>query len=202
MNFFQQKTVKRKKKKFKSNSIHSKMHKMVTFKFSQGFLLDLIQLPENETLEDWLAVNIVEFYNKILVLHENLSEICTPRSCPKMTAAPKYISTLLDWASTEINDPELFPSDPEVDFPKNFKKRVKVIFRRLFRFFAHVYHHHFEAIREAGVDHHLNNCYKHFLYFVMNYKLLNTNELLPLQELNKRIIQKDKEEENKIQKKK
>ncbi|KAJ6228059.1 mob kinase activator-like 1 [Anaeramoeba flamelloides] len=202
------------------------MHKMITFKFSQGFIQDLIQLPENETLEDWLAVNIVEFYNKILILYEHFSEICTDETCPKMTAGysyeffwrenkkiqkfsfvftlpifhlslpPEYISALLDWTSNEINDTELFPIDPEVSFPNNFKKRVKLMFKRLFRFFAHVYHHHFETVRKAGVDHHLNNCYKHFLYFILRYKLLTTKELSPLKELNKRILQKDQELEN------
>jgi hypothetical protein len=41
-----------------------------------------------------------------------------------------------------------------------------VIFKRLFRVYAHIYHSHFQKIVGLGAEAHLNTCFKHFIYFV------------------------------------
>ncbi len=50
-------------------------------------------------------------------------------------------------------------------FPKNFQQVVKVIFKKLFRVYAHIYHSHFQKIVGLGAEAHLNTCFKHFIYF-------------------------------------
>ena len=49
-----------------------------------------VELPAGEDLNEWLAVNTIEFYNEINVLYGILMEFCTAESCPTMSAGPKY----------------------------------------------------------------------------------------------------------------
>ena len=48
-----------------------------------------MRLPPGEDLNEWLAVNTVDFYNAISVLHSTLEEYCTPANCPVMAAGSK-----------------------------------------------------------------------------------------------------------------
>jgi MOB kinase activator 1 len=40
-------------------------------------------------LNEWLAVNTIEFYNEISLLFGTLMEYCVPETCPVMSAGPK-----------------------------------------------------------------------------------------------------------------
>ena len=48
-----------------------------------------MRLPPGEDLNEWLAVNTVDFYNAISVLYSTLDECCTATTCPIMSAGPK-----------------------------------------------------------------------------------------------------------------
>ncbi len=72
---------------------------------------------------------------------------------------------------------------PGIPFPKNFTQVIKVIFKRLFRVYAHIYHSHFQHIMSLGLEYHLNTCFKHFIYFVDEFRLVDEKELAPLAEL-------------------
>eukprot|EP00357_Protocruzia_adherens_P037252 CAMPEP_0115008118 /NCGR_PEP_ID=MMETSP0216-20121206/21687_1 /TAXON_ID=223996 /ORGANISM="Protocruzia adherens, Strain Boccale" /LENGTH=162 /DNA_ID=CAMNT_0002375395 /DNA_START=59 /DNA_END=547 /DNA_ORIENTATION=- len=129
-----------------------------------GNMARAVELPNGEDLHEWLAVNTIEFYNEINLLYGILTEFCTPENCPIMSAGPKYeylwadgqsvktplkvsaseyIDFLMTWVENQINNENLFPSEMGVPFPKNFQSTVKVIFKRLFRVYAHIYHTHF-----------------------------------------------------------
>lgn len=60
---------------------------------------------------------------------------------------------------------------------------AKNILKRLFRVYAHIYHHHFDYITQLGEEAHLNTSFKHFMYFIQEFKLLDDKELKPLEEL-------------------
>lgn len=60
-----------------------------------GNMLLAVELPNGEDLNEWLAVNTIEFYNEISIIYGTLIEFCTPELCPIMSAGPKYITTLL-----------------------------------------------------------------------------------------------------------
>lgn len=45
-----------------------------------------VQIPKGESLNEWLAVNVIEFYNEINLLYGCLSEYCTKEKCPTMSA--------------------------------------------------------------------------------------------------------------------
>ena len=59
-----------------------------------GNIREAVQLPPGEDLNEWLAVNTVDFYNAISVLFGTLEEFCTISSCPVMSAGPKVINLL------------------------------------------------------------------------------------------------------------
>jgi MOB kinase activator 1 len=100
-------------------------------------------------------------------------------------------------------------------FPPNFKEKyVKVIFRRLFRVYAHIYHSHLkeseyflkqqastslilthivsnQTVVQLGEEAHLNTSFKHFIMFVQEFELIEKKELAPLQELIDVLLAKD-----------
>lgn len=79
-----------------------------------------------------------------------------------------------------------------VPFPKNFLSIAKTILKRLFRVYAHIYHQHFLHIVGLGEEAHLNTSFKHFMFFVQEFSLVDKRELAPLQELIERLTNKDK----------
>lgn len=149
-----------------------------------------------------------------------LVEFCTPETCPVMSAGPKYeylwadgtnvktplkvsaseyIEYLMTWVENQLNNEAIFPSvigsivlTLGVSFPRNFLQIIKVIFKRLFRVYAHIYYTHFPHIVMLGCQYHLNTCFKHFIFFIDKFGLVDNKELAPLAEL----IQKFKERRN------
>ncbi|KAI7095300.1 putative maintenance of ploidy protein, partial [Hortaea werneckii] len=92
-----------------------------------GSLRKVVQLPEGEDRDEWLAVNIVDFYNQINLLYGAITEFCSPTSCPEMKATdefeylwhdpptypkPTYIANLLTWTSNHLSNPSVFPTQP------------------------------------------------------------------------------------------
>ena len=53
-------------------------------------LKQVVKVPENETFNDWLAVHVVDFFNRIQILYGTVYEVCTEESCPVMSGGPKY----------------------------------------------------------------------------------------------------------------
>ena len=56
----------------------------------QGDLARAVALPPGEDLDEWLAVNVVDFYNAASVIYSTLAEFCTPAACPVMSAGSRY----------------------------------------------------------------------------------------------------------------
>ena len=155
--------------------------------FPLGNLRLAVQLPEGEDVDEWIAVNTVDFFNQINMLYGTITEFCTEDVCPIMSAgpkyeyhwadgqtvkkpikcsAPKYIDYLMTWVQDQLDDEALFPSKIGVKFPPNFQVIVKTILKRLFRVYAHIYHQHFKEVVHLGEEAHLNTSFKHFIYFV------------------------------------
>lgn len=193
---------------FKPQKKHSKkgseLSDIIGSTIDSGDLHQAVKLPENEDLNEWLAVNTVDFFNMINLLYGSITEYCTKESCPKMDAgkgyiylwqddknykkptelsAPEYIDNLMTWIEQKVNNEKIFPSVEGEKFPKNFKKEVKVIFKRLFRVYAHLYYSHSKQIETLGSSSHLNTAFKHFIYFVFEFKLIKRRELAPLKEV-------------------
>lgn len=67
---------------------------------------------------------------------------------------------------------------------------MKTIFKRLFRVYAHIYHQHFQQIVSLGAEAHLNTCFKHFIFFVLEFKLVGKKELKPMEQLINKFLAK------------
>eukprot|EP00051_Salpingoeca_urceolata_P026276 m.476709 g.476709 ORF g.476709 m.476709 type:complete len:227 (-) comp20622_c0_seq1:180-860(-) len=181
-----------------------------------GNLRLAVQLPSGEDTNEWVAVNSVDFFNQINMLYGTLTEYCTQETCPVMSAGPKYeyhwadgvvvkrpikcsapeyIDFLMTWVQSQLDDESLFPSKVGVPFPKNFIVIVRTILKRLFRVYAHIYHSHFDKVVDLGEMAHLNTSFKHFIYFVQEFELVEQRELMPMQELIERLIARDDQKE-------
>lgn len=88
----------------------------------------------------------------------------------------------MDWIEKQINDDAVFPSQVGVPFPRNFLQVCKKILTRLYRVFVHVYIHHFEKLVSKGEEAETGifTCYKHFYFFVIEFKLVDPKEFEPL----------------------
>ncbi|XP_061527506.1 MOB kinase activator 1A isoform X2 [Phycodurus eques] len=178
-----------------------------------GNLRQAVMLPEGEDLNEWIAVNTVDFFNQINMLYGTITEFCTESSCSVMSAgpryeyhwadgtnikkpikcsAPKYIDYLMTWVQDQLDDETLFPSKIGVPFPKNFMSVAKTILKRLFRVYAHIYHQHFDSVMQLQEEAHLNTSFKHFIFFVQEFNLIDRRELAPLQDLIEKLGSKDR----------
>ena len=138
-------------------------------------------LPEGEDVNEWVAVNTVDFFNQLTMLIGTLADYCTEESCPVMSAgpkyeyhwadgkhvqkpikcsAPKYIDYLMTWIQDQIDDETLFPSKIGAPFPRNFISIAKLILKRLFRIYAHVYHQHFKEVRARSARKYLTAVFR------------------------------------------
>jgi len=181
------------KKSIPEDSNQYKLKQYAEATLGSGNLRLAVTLPEGEDLNEWLAVNTVDFYNQINMLYGTITEFCTPQECPVMSAgpryeyhwadgvnikkaikvsAPEYVDYLITWVQNQLDDETLFPSKMGVAFPKSFQAIVKNIFKRLFRVYAHIYHSHFPKIVSLGEEAHLNTSFKHFIYFVQEFQLI------------------------------
>ncbi|XP_030573481.1 MOB kinase activator-like 1 isoform X2 [Drosophila novamexicana] len=156
-----------------------------------GNLRNAVALPDGEDLNEWVAVNTVDFFNQINMLYGTITEFCTEESCGIMSAGPKYEYHWADGLTDQLDDETLFPSKIGVPFPKNFLASAKTILKRLFRVYAHIYHQHFSEVVTLGEEAHLNTSFKHFIFFVQEFNLIERRELAPLQELIDKLTAKD-----------
>jgi MOB kinase activator 1 len=184
----------------KQQKLHNTIKATMKATLGGGDLRKTVQLPEGEDLNEWIAVNTVHFYNAANMIYGTCAEFCTAASCPNMTAgrneylwkdgnqykkatkvaAPVYIDLLLNWVNEQISNPKLFPVDEKASFPSNFIPKVKDIYKRLFRLYAHIYYSHFDKVCSIGAKAHLNTCFKHFVFFVLEFKLVEDKDLAPL----------------------
>ncbi|KII60814.1 MOB kinase activator 1A [Thelohanellus kitauei] len=164
---------------------------------------DAVRLPEGEDISEWLAEKLFDFYNQTRALYKSLEGRCTEEKCPVMCAgkkyeykwsdkttktplklsAPKYIEKLMEWIQDQLDDGAVFPPTKDIPFPKNFLSIVKNIFRRLFRVYAHIYNDHLKDVQELQEEYILSASFKHFTFFVLEFKLIEDKELKPLEKI-------------------
>lgn len=162
-----------------------------------------IKLPQGANEDEWLAVKTIDFFNELNLLIGALQDICTETSCPTMCAgsftyawadgdrvltptkmsAPKYFEHLMMWIDKQLADETFLPVQQGVPFPPNFRRGMRVIYKRLFRIYAHTFHSHFKEMMDGEADAHLNHSFKHFVHFVKEFDLIDEEELEPLKDL-------------------
>lgn len=122
----------RPKKRFEPGTQRFELYKKAQASLKSGLdLRKVVQLPEGESLNDWIAVHVVDFFNRINLIYGTMSEYCTERTCPIMSGglkyeyrwrdgedykkptklpALKYMNLLMDWIESLINDEDIFPT--------------------------------------------------------------------------------------------
>lgn len=190
-----------------------KLHRQVKDSMARGLdMIECVQLPDGCMQEEWIAVHVIDFFNEISLLYGTITEFCTTTACPQMTAGPcytylwadgvqqvtpislpasEYVDRLLKWVEDQLNNDKLFPADgkynhgPSNDGPNaaEFVATAKVIFKRLFRVYAHMYHSHMENYRALAAEPHLNFCFKRFVLFIQQFQLVEQKELNALRKL-------------------
>jgi MOB kinase activator 1 len=138
-------------------------------------------------------------------LNQSLKSECVNDNCPKMSAgsyieyawqdketekyktptsvpAPLYIKLLQDWIKKQVEIIEKF-NDDNNSYPKNFSSIMKKIYTRMNRIFVHIYYTHFDEMKKKGTEAHLNTIFKHFMYFTFEFKLIEKQELKPLNDV-------------------
>eukprot|EP00750_Incisomonas_marina_P007944 INCI15098.1.p1 GENE.INCI15098.1~~INCI15098.1.p1 ORF type:complete len:460 (-),score=80.86 INCI15098.1:1331-2524(-) len=97
-------------------------------------------------------------------------------------SAAQYINTALEWIDSQLDDAEVFPPE-NIGYGPQFRPTVRKIFKLFFRIYAHLYHSHFSDFVALESETHLNDSFRHFIFFVKEFRLLNNTELPPLQQL-------------------
>ena len=47
-------------------------------------------LPDDEEYNDWVAVHVVDFFNRVNVIYGTVQDFCTDENCPMMSGGPKF----------------------------------------------------------------------------------------------------------------
>ncbi|ODV78121.1 completion of mitosis and maintenance of ploidy [Suhomyces tanzawaensis NRRL Y-17324] len=187
---------------------------------SDNALIQAVKLPQDEDINEWLAIHVVDFYNQINMLYGAITEFCSPTTCPRMIAteeyeylwqesssngangavslpkrpvslpACEYIENLMNWVQGFFDNDNIFPAKIGAPFPQQFPTLVKTIFKRLFRIYAHIYCHHFHEISELGLQSHLNTSLKHYVLFANEFLLISQKDYGPLEDLVDTMLEK------------
>jgi len=166
-----------------------------------GNLRAAVALPEGEELHEWIAANTVDFYNEISLLYglvvddaqrdfKNPGEGFPPgfeyrwaesnsREVIRVSS-PEYVDYVMTWVEDQLDNESIFPTLESEPFPDDFINYARDIYKRMFRVFAIMYHRHFKSFEEIEAQAHLNTCFKHFLFFVLQYDLVPSKELVAL----------------------
>ncbi|KAK8808863.1 hypothetical protein WA538_002232 [Blastocystis sp. DL] len=171
---------------------------------------DLVRLPPGVNEYAWIYDKAQFFTEECQLLWESVSDFCNPRTCPEMTAGPhytylwtdqytrepvsmpacNYISNVFIWISDEFNSKE-FTQIPNGVYPEDFMHIMQIVFKKLFRVYAHVYHHHLEEFVKRDAEVHLNTSFKYFGMFVREFGLITKKEEAPLRKLLQQLVELD-----------
>ena len=175
-------------------------------------LKEKVKLPDNVQLEQWIYTNLMDFVETTSILYDSIVDVCTPEVCPEMAAgshysyywtdfngsdpvpmsAREYILTLFQSISDVFSNPPFNACD-KGEFPESFMYMCRAIFKKLFRVYAHVYHHHLIEFTKNGTEAHLNTSFKRFVLFEREFKMISTNEELPLRKLIYRLVEDEED---------
>ncbi|CDZ98450.1 Cell cycle-associated protein Mob1-1 [Phaffia rhodozyma] len=161
-----------------------------------GNFKTLVTLPKYVDPNEWVGVNIFDFFNNLNYFYGVVSDYDTPETCPTMMCgpgveftwvdnnkrsvrlpAPTYIDYVFTWVQGLLDDENTFPTKTGREYPPNFASTAKHIYRQLLRVFAHIYHAQFPVILHLSLEAHWNALFAHFLAFGKEYDLLDLRDL-------------------------
>merc|ERR1712159_547648 len=130
------KTLKRNKKTFDAGTKKYELHKYAKTTLGLCDLEEAVLCPDEEFINDWLAVHVQDFYNQTMMVYACIESECTEEKCPEMAAGDRYKYLWMDadsvenkkptkvhaalycellfaWTDRQLEDPEIFPKDDD-----------------------------------------------------------------------------------------
>ncbi|KNC23118.1 MOB kinase activator-like 3 [Lucilia cuprina] len=112
LDFFQKGKTFRPKKRFTAGTIRYSLHKQAQASLQSGInLRHVVRLPEGENLNDWIAVHVVDFFNRINLIYGTVSEYCNENTCPTMCGGSRYEYL---WADGESVEPSYYQCNRDI----------------------------------------------------------------------------------------
>lgn len=109
--FFHKEKTFKPKKKFVPGTLKHSLHKQAQASLNSGLnLREAVRLPHGDNYHDWLAVHVVDFFNRINLIYGTVTDFCTETSCPTMSGGRS--SNFLSF------DESIFPSCLNWSFPR------------------------------------------------------------------------------------
>eukprot|EP00919_Chromeraceae_sp_WS-2016_P022566 GHVR01053570.1.p1 GENE.GHVR01053570.1~~GHVR01053570.1.p1 ORF type:complete len:256 (+),score=31.54 GHVR01053570.1:290-1057(+) len=143
-----------------------------------------------------MAVKMWQLCDEASLVWSASQEFCTEQTCPRMMAgtsefrwkfdapkkpgdsnpavslaAPRYMEEAIRGCLAKLKDERIFPTDPGIPFPPNFRELLMTHLKRLFRIYDHVYYNHFKDFQAQNAHPHLNHLFKHILFFILEFHL-------------------------------
>ncbi|PLW10047.1 hypothetical protein PCANC_02274 [Puccinia coronata f. sp. avenae] len=166
----------------------------------KGSFRTIVSLPRYCDVNEWVAVNLVDFFNSLNLILSLTTECCNANVCPTMSSgpgmdytwtsmtggtkkqvkvpAPQYIDYVMTWAEKLLSDEATFPTKAGREFnPNTFPSSARHLYTQFLRIFAHLYHAHFDHFVHLSSEGHVNSLFAHFLQFGVEFDLMDPKEL-------------------------
>ncbi|CBK24102.2 uncharacterized protein [Blastocystis hominis] len=187
----------------KSGTLRYTLHQTASETLLKGGIQAAVVCPDGVDPNEWIAVHTIDFYNDIIMIYNSVKEECTVYSCPVMSAgkvyeflwtdkykyrkptrlpAHTYIEYLVSWVLGLLQDDSLFPTEPNVPFPRDYLDKVKNIFRRILRVYEHIYYSHISLLRHLSLLDQFQFSLCHFIFFADQFDLVTSQNFRPLQD--------------------
>ncbi|CAM9572252.1 unnamed protein product, partial [Hapterophycus canaliculatus] len=119
-------------------SKREELHQFTRKTLGSGNMRLAVQLPPSEELNEWLAVNTVDFFNEVSLLYGIVADgaaqydrpgegfppgfeyLWVPEGAkgegrkptPQKCSAPQYVDHVMTWVEDQINKEDIFPTTP------------------------------------------------------------------------------------------
>lgn len=197
------------------NAKRENLHDLTMRTLGSGHMRSTVALPQGEELQEWIAVNVVDFFNEVSLIWGIVLETDLPPykagegfpvgfeylwadgvviKKPIRCSSTEYVDYVMTWIENKINDETIFPINEDAPFPKNYAAITKQIFTRMFRTFAIIYTQHFSRVEQLGAAAHLNTSFKHLIFFIWEFELIDQRELPAMSDIVKALREKFEDE--------
>jgi MOB kinase activator 1 len=176
-----------------------KLHLTAQATLGTADLRESVKLPAGIGEDEWIAAKMIGIFDEVEMTVSLLDDLCNETDCPTMQAGKKtcytwadeetptpvnlpakvYMNTLVSYGNKMLSNQKIVPTDGSA-FPSRFRPTMKLLLKRFFRVYAHMYLHHFNDIVAHDLEAHVNCCFKHFLYFVLEFDLVSMEDMNPL----------------------
>eukprot|EP01116_Phalansterium_solitarium_P018125 TRINITY_DN4684_c0_g1_i1.p1 TRINITY_DN4684_c0_g1~~TRINITY_DN4684_c0_g1_i1.p1 ORF type:complete len:289 (+),score=65.36 TRINITY_DN4684_c0_g1_i1:62-928(+) len=171
-----------------------------------GDLKSAVKLPPNTELNDWLALNVVDFYNQINLVYGALVEHCSEEQCSHEAAGNRYfddtsregpieispgkfVKHTMDWVRSLFESELVFPMKEGATFAPTFRLTVTSVCSRLMRVYVHFFTAHADDANALGIGSHVALMFEHFYNFVTAFDLVKPADMVPIKAVIDRINQ-------------